>query len=395
MKNCDFKQVLKLIIACFVLSQISSLDTAAIPDCPPQQVLHFNPETNTGICCIPVLLPKGFGFKRCTRNGTHDTIEVCPKEPSQLYQWDNTTTATEATCTAEMQCIDMENRKIKKCDGQNCYNVCVCNYPEGYCGTEYFNCNPFPVNCPKHDVQEDCSCRSPGLEPEKKSGKSNPDLPNTINPIASDSKLPSSSASGKSDKKIEVDQTPDAGVMKENDNTNNTTVSEMEPEESLSLGSVIGITIAVIAVIGGLLFVYICHRYKWLWNKCNRANKESVQLKPIQKVKPFNQNSSEDPDEESQSLQREVTGQNETVGQQLVVQPFLSEDLPQDANGLQNDFLEEPQLNLSVDWPTLGSSLFNSNNRIANQQESGGDQTHVKIINATENVNEEEGHYSG
>ncbi|KAL3862785.1 hypothetical protein ACJMK2_008737 [Sinanodonta woodiana] len=401
MKYCDFKQVLKMFIVYFVLLKFDSVETAALNDCLPPQVFHSISGTNNGTCCIPVALPKGYSFKSCTRDGTNDTIEVCATKPVQLYQWDDTTTATEATCTPEMHCIDVENKMIENCDehDQNCRKECVCNFTGGYCGTEYFHCIPFPVGCPRNKVQEDCSCRLTGLEPEKKSGKSDPGLPSPATPITSVSKRPSSPASGSSDKNLDHDQTADVGIMTEKDDNNNDTKSQAKQEESLSTGFIIVLTVVVIVVIGGLIFVFILlkDRFKRLWGKCKREQQDSAQPRPIQIVTPF----SEDRNEEALSLQRLVTIPDDPAEQEITTQPLLPEGHPQEVNGAQANLLEVsvPEMNLSVDFPTLGNSLFDSHNSAVDQQEvcdaSGRDQTHVKVANTSENLIEEEGHDSG
>ncbi|KAL3862478.1 hypothetical protein ACJMK2_008441 [Sinanodonta woodiana] len=184
------------LVLLLVLSHLGSVDLSSVGKCPLGQVNHFNLTIDKEFCCVPVHLPKGYGYKSCTENGKSDTIEACLTEPVRLYQWDDTTTASEATCSAEMQCLSEDNMKIEICDesGQSCHTECVCNFLGGYCGTEYFNCNPFPVDCPKEDVQIDCSCRRSTQLPGSESTASLP-LPDIMNSINTDtsSKLSSTS----------------------------------------------------------------------------------------------------------------------------------------------------------------------------------------------------------
>ncbi|KAL3862856.1 hypothetical protein ACJMK2_008802, partial [Sinanodonta woodiana] len=135
----------------------NTVDAFQRSGCEPGLFLHVNPATRARVCCIPVPLPKGYEFVSCDVNGGYDRIAKCP---DGLFQVDNTTTASEAVCSREIECNPDENLKIPDCDAQgHCTFSCICNYDKGYCGLNFYDCQSFPPDCPRRWVQQDCTCK--------------------------------------------------------------------------------------------------------------------------------------------------------------------------------------------------------------------------------------------
>ncbi|KAL3862482.1 hypothetical protein ACJMK2_008443 [Sinanodonta woodiana] len=270
----------------FGIFYVSRGEQRVIQDCPNQQVLHVDPGTKLAFCCIPVNLTKDQEYVPCAINGTHDTTKRCAEG---LFQEDETTTESEATCTATLQCITKENRKISKCDekGENCKLACVCNYQDGFCGTAYYDCRPFPEHCPKEYVQEDCSCN-----------KSFPygSSTNSIKTTGSDvfrqrnSMVPTT---GQPKINTKNDIVPTVGETNSTIKNNSTSGPGLEQEESgLPVSAVIGIVFGLIAI----LIAFIVVRYRvtlknyllCIIKRCRRRGQtEGYEIVDVVVIKPI------------------------------------------------------------------------------------------------------------
>ncbi|KAK3598737.1 hypothetical protein CHS0354_016848 [Potamilus streckersoni] len=284
-----------MLIIVFSIFFVPTVEQKVGQDCPDHQVLHVDPDTKLAFCCMPVKLSRGHEFVRCPINGTYDSTRKCPEG---LFQVDETITSSEATCTSEPQCITKENLIVYKCDekNENCIPTCVCNYPGEFCGTVYYDCRPFPTDCAKEYVQEDCSCNEPVANGSGADTAKMPvsDVASTKNSTMSDPIIPFKPTDGKPIINIKNDTVLTDGKKNNTFEKDNTSRPELEQKKSgfpvyLVVVIVVGAIVFAIAVVFVVCYrVCLGEKLLCICKKCQRCgqNPDYITVPPDEVVPP-------------------------------------------------------------------------------------------------------------